>query len=117
MWGIGGVASKRRGVVAYTALSPRWDHLKNQSGFTLHPPFAPFCTAQDHLGNAEAAARALVSALGVAAPTDSGEVKGLTALASTVLASLGGDKVRRVVTVVYCFGCKVPVLIILNCHK
>lgn len=45
------------------------------------------------LGNADAAARALTSALSVPAPTEAQEVAELEALVSKVLASLGDDKV------------------------
>ncbi|CAM9338444.1 unnamed protein product [Ectocarpus fasciculatus] len=48
--------------------------------------------AHDALGNAEAAAGALVSALGVPAPTEEGEVAGLAALSSKVLAALDRGK-------------------------
>ncbi|CAM9577576.1 unnamed protein product [Ectocarpus sp. 8 AP-2014] len=48
--------------------------------------------AHDALGNAEAAAGALVSALSVPAPTEENEVAGLSALSSKVLAALDRGK-------------------------
>ncbi|CAB1110945.1 unnamed protein product [Ectocarpus sp. CCAP 1310/34] len=48
--------------------------------------------AHDALGNAEAAAGALVSALSVPAPTEENEVAGLSALSSKVLAALSRGK-------------------------
>ncbi|CAM9865312.1 unnamed protein product [Scytosiphon promiscuus] len=48
--------------------------------------------AHDALGDAEAAAGALVSALGVSAPAEDGEVAELAALSSKVLATLGGGE-------------------------
>ncbi|CAM9759864.1 unnamed protein product [Ectocarpus sp. 6 AP-2014] len=48
--------------------------------------------AHDALGNAEAAAGALVSALSVPAPTEENEIAGLSALSSKVLAALDRGK-------------------------
>lgn len=48
--------------------------------------------AHDALGDAEAAAGALVSALGVSAPSEEGEVEELVVLSSKVLATLSGGE-------------------------
>lgn len=61
------------------------------------PPPSLLSAAQDALGDAEAAARALTSALGVDAPTEASEVAELATLASKVLASVDGDQVSALV--------------------
>lgn len=53
----------------------------------------PYITAQNELGNVEAAAKALTSALQVPAPSEAEEIAELRALASKVLTAIARDKV------------------------
>lgn len=52
-----------------------------------------YAAARDTLGEAEAAADALISALKLPAPTGTGETSQIVGLASKILASLEGHKV------------------------
>lgn len=64
-------------------------------------PHLSLPAARDSLGDTEAAARSLISALSVDAPTQASEIAELSTLASKVLSSLDGDKVSALVDYEY----------------